>query len=67
VNKRAEAIVLIDTLLILTEEQPELQDISALLCAAAAACFNEALAAELIEAITPIMFAAYNEATGRNN
>jgi len=67
VNKRAEAAVCIDTLLMLIADQPELQDICALLCATAAACLSETIAAKLLEAASPIMIAAYIETTVRNN
>ena len=66
-NKRMEVEACIGTLVRLIEDESELDDICALLCADGAACNDQQLAAKLLEAITPLMIASYIDMLGRNN
>jgi hypothetical protein len=67
VNKRMEVEACIGMLVRLIEDESELDDICALLCAVGAACNDKALAAELLKAITPLMIASFLDMTARNN
>lgn len=66
-NKRADVAERIGALLDLIDDDPALDDISALLAAVGAACMDKRIAEALIDAINPIMVAAYHQYSGRNN
>lgn len=67
-NKREDVAECIVKLIGLIDDDSDLDDIAALLSAVGAACMSEPLAAALIDAISPIMVAAYFDLkSGRNN
>lgn len=66
-NKRMEVEACIATLVQLTDEHSELDGLCALLCAVGAACGDTSLEAKLIDAISPIMVAAFIDMTAGNN
>jgi Cdc6-like AAA superfamily ATPase len=67
VSKHEEVSTCIAMLVELIDDEAELDDVCALLCAVGAACGDERIAVKLLEAITPIMIAAFADAIGRNN